>query len=341
MIKKVARYVHKRCYKSFDLDEFLSDLSMISWWDTYSCDNVEQAVDIFSDKFVGLLDRHAPSKTIQTRANYVPWLSSETKQFMKIRNEAQSLAAISNKPEDWTNYKLLRNFVTGRLRSEETNWKKLKLQNSSKNPAEQWRNVLGWLGWKNSGSPTQLFHEGKLVSKPMDIADCQNHYFTDKVKNILLDMPDPVSDPLNKLRQLMRDRSSIFSLHSAHPDEVQKIILQLKNSKSTGLDTIDSQIIKYSLPYILPAVTHIVNLSINSGIFPNQWKTAKVIPLLKSGDPLNPKNYRPVAMLPILSKVLEKVVFCQVSAYMENNGLMHPNHHGFRQNHSMTDGWKL
>ena len=224
--------------------------------------------------------------------------------------------------------------VTGRLRSEEANWQSSKLQNSSKNPAEQWRNILGWLGWKNSGAPTQLFYEGKLLSKPVDIANCQNQYFIDKVKNILLGMPAPVSDPLSKLKLLMRNRSSVFSLNSAHPNEIQNIILQLKNSKSTGLDTIDTYILKCSLAYILPAVTHIVNLSLNSGIFPSKWKTAKVIPLFKSGDSLNPKNYRPVAMLPILSKVLEKVVFCQVSKYMEKNSLMHPNHHGFRQNHS-------
>ena len=92
----------------------------------------------------------------------------------------------------------------------------------------------------------------------------------------------------------MRDRSSVFHLHFAYPDEVEKIILQLKNSKSAGLDTTDSQILKVSLPYILSAVTHIVNLSINSGTFLSQWKTAKIFPLLKNWDPLSPRNYRPV-----------------------------------------------
>ena len=83
-----------------------------------------------------------------------------------------------------------------------------------------------------------------------------------------------------------------------------------------------------------------MNLSFASGIFPCQWKTTKIIRLFKSGDPLSPTSYRRVAMLPILSKVLEKVVF------MEKNGLMHPNHQGFRQNHStatcliqMYDKW--
>ena len=145
-----------------------------------------------------------------------------------MRDQTQGLAAASNREEDWLNYRQLRNLVTGRLRSEEANWKKSRLQNYSNNPAEQWRNVLDWLGWKTSGSPTQLFHDGKLISKPLDIADCQNQYFINKIKNILSGLSPPVSDPLNKLRLLMRDRSSIFHLHSAHPDEIEKIILQLK-----------------------------------------------------------------------------------------------------------------
>ena len=71
-----------------------------------------------------------------------------------------------------------------------------------------------------------------------------------------------------------------------------------------------------------------------------------MIPLFKKGDPLDPKNFRPVAILPIISKILEKVVFIQVVNYMESNKLMHPSHHGFRAGHStvtaliqMYDSW--
>ena len=62
------------------------------------------------------------------------------------------------------------------------------------------------------------------------------------------------------------------------------------------------------------------------------------IPLHKKDDPLDPKNYRPVAILPILSKILEKVVFLQVVDYMEANDFMNPSHHGFRTKHSTTTG---
>jgi hypothetical protein len=82
-------------------------------------------------------------------------------------------------------------------------------------------------------------------------------------------------------------------LSSVHPDTLRKIILSLKNRKSYEVDTIDTYIIKLMVDDILPAVTHIVPLSIQQSAFPSLYKTAKEIPL--------PKNYRPVAILCILS----------------------------------------
>ena len=89
---------------------------------------------------------------------------------------------------------------------------------------------------------------------------------------------------------------------------------------------------------ITPALTHIINLSIQTSTFPTLWKHAKVIPLLKPGseDQLMPKSYRPVALLSVLSKVLERAIFMQTVQYMNEQNLMHPYHHGFRTDHSTT-----
>ena len=87
---------------------------------------------------------------------------------------------------------------------------------------------------------------------------------------------------------MMKDRVSVFSLSCVHPDTVKKIILSLKNSKSCGIDSIDTYILKLMVDDILPAVTHIVNLSVQQATFPSLYKVAKVIPLFKKDDPLVP-----------------------------------------------------
>ena len=145
-----------------------------------------------------------------------------------------------------------------------------------------------------------------------------------------------MSDPLAKLKSLMEGRKCSFSFRAAHPDEVEKVVSGLSNSSSFGLDEIDTSIIKLIKPDILPALTHIVNLSIATGVFPTFWKKSKIIPLHKKEDLLNPKNYRPVAIIPIFSKILEKIVFNQVVEYLATNNLIHPNHHAYRADHNTT-----
>ena len=81
-------------------------------------------------------------------------------------------------------------------------------------------------------------------------------------------------------------------------------------------------------------LTRIINSSISSGIFPEEWKEAIITPILKKGDPTKKENYRPVSCLPVAAKVLEKIVNDQVSHFMETNNLLPQNQHGFRPKRS-------
>ena len=134
----------------------------------------------------------------------------------------------------------------------------------------------------------------------------------------------------------MWNRSCTFDFGSVYPDEVSKLIDNLKATKSCGLDDIDSYIIKLTKEDLLAPITHVINLSIQNQKFPFQWKVAKVIPLHKKDEILYPQNYRPVSLLPILSKILERAVFGQMIKYLEENHLLHPSHHGFRSRHNTT-----
>ena len=134
----------------------------------------------------------------------------------------------------------------------------------------------------------------------------------------------------------MKDKSSVFTLKAVSPDSVRKIIKGLKNSKASGVDNIDTYIVKLIADEASPAITHIINLSIQEAVFPTLYKAAKVIPLHKKEDPLEAKNYRPVAILCILSKIIERAIFIQIVDYMNIHGYFHPNHHGFRAEHSTS-----
>merc|ERR1712081_108718 len=113
----------------------------------------------------------------------------------------------------------------------------------------------------------------------------------------------------------MENKSCLVNFRPVYPDEVIKIISDLNNSSSFGLDEIHTYIVKLLKNELTPALTHIVNLALVKRTFPESWKTSKIIPLHKKDDVLNPNNYRPVAILPILSKILERAVFNQMIEY--------------------------
>ena len=173
------------------------------------------------------------------------------------------------------------------------------------------------------------------------MANIMNNFYVNKVAGIRGALPPPSEDPLARLRELMAGNAAPkLSLLPVHPDTVHWIIKNLKNSKASGWDNIDTYIIKLIGQEIVPALTHIVNTSITTAVFPASYKTSKIIPLLKNSqlDKLDPSSFRPVSLLPVASKILERVVFLQVVEYLDTNGLLHPNHHGFRSNHSVTTG---
>ena len=315
-IKSSPSYIRKRSFKNFDPSDFIYAIQQVSWLEIYLCTEVNQAVKLLSTKITAILDRMAPMKTFQIRNNYCPWLSQLTKDIMLERDRLQKVAAESRNQEDWKNYKKLRNQVNNRLKSEEKTWQRLKLIECGQDSSKLWKTVKGILSWTSSGSPSQLFHDGKLWTRPQEVATVQNEFFLDKVKQIRENLPPPVSDPLAKLKSLMFGRKCSFKLAAVHPDDVDKIIAGLKNSKSFGLDLIDTQVIKLIKAEIVPALTHVINLSIDSQEFPEYWKKAKIIPLHKKEDLLNPQNFRPVAILPIFSKILERAVFNQIIIYL-------------------------
>ena len=326
-IKSQPSYIRKRSFKNFVSSDFISAVNQIRWLDVYLCSDPNSAVELLSNKITAILDIMAPMKTFQVRTNYNPWLSQETKRMIDERDRLHKLAVDTQNTEKWADFKVLRNKINNRLKSEERVWQKIKLNDCENNSKDLWKNVKKILSWKSSGSPNQLFVNGNLVTKPQDVASAQNEYFLDKIRTIRENLPPPVTDPLAKLSNLMIGRTCSFSFSAVHPDSVDKIICDLGNSSSFGLDLIDTKVIKLIRPAIVPALTHIINLSLSTSKFPQFWKNAKIIPLHKKDDQLNPKNFRPVAILPVFSKVLERVVFNQIVEYLSSNSLLHPSHH--------------
>ena len=301
--------------------------------------NVDMAVDIFTKKLTDILDKMAPVKKFQVRSKYAAWLTKKSKDLILKRDRAFQIASTSGLDGDWAGYKQLRNQAISQLRKDKLNWQQSKLISCEEgsDTGRLWKNILGWLNWTSTSSPTKLRSNGTIETSPTRIAEIQNRYYIDKVKTIRGNLPDRGRDPLKVLKNVLLENQAVFSTQPVHADQIDKIIRELRNSKSSGVDNIDTYILKITGKWIVPSVCHIVNLSIRSNKFPNKWKIAKVVPLYKGkGAKIDPKNYRPVAILPIMSKVLERSIFLQIVAFMDGNNFFNPSHHAYRSFHSTT-----
>ena len=125
-----------------------------------------------------------------------------------------------------------------------------------------------------------------------------------------------------------------FTLHPISLQSLHKIIFSMRNSSARGDDGLCIRILKLSFSAIGHVLLYIINLCITTNDIPDLWKHAQVYPIHKSGDPSDPSNFRPISVLPVISKIVERVVQRQLYYYLSANHLLSSTQHGFRPRHS-------
>ena len=117
-------------------------------------------------------------------------------------------------------------------------------------------------------------------------------------------------------------------------EHIVGIFNRLKNKSSYGCDNISNKLLKYAKAFLIKPLTLLINQTLSTGVFPNELKISRVRPLFKNGDTSNINNYRPISILPSISKIFEYVIFHQLFDYMSHNALFCQEQFGFRTGHS-------
>ena len=246
----------------------------------------------------------------------------------------------------WTEFKLLRNKINNILKYEERDYKRKQIFDSLGIPSKSWSLAKSYMNWdSNSGPPTELEIKGKLISKACIIASEMNDFFLSKVKTIR-DAIEFSPSNFDSCKKIMSQKKCKLSVTYVTLSKVKKLLQNLNSSKSLRIDELDNYSLKVSAEEICRPVHHIVTLSLLQCKFPTVWKYSKIIPLHKKGSKLDRKNYRPVAILSPISKILEKIIFEQIYGFFNRNKIFHPYLHGYRENCStqtalitMYDRW--
>ena len=337
--------IKKRNYKNFSEADFLNDVNQNVTNGTFDKvlknEDVDEASAIFSGIFGTILNRHAPLKVFQVRNNYAPWISAETKEMIKTRDKLQKEAVDENCSEKYREYKCLRNIINSRLPSDEINHYKSKFYQDDPSMSATWKNVNDYLNTSkrsHSNSPNIIKHNGEIHTAPRSIANAINDTFLKKVKDLREKVSDnPNIDPKERLSNFLQKRDeeiTEFNLKILSKQNLRKLLKKRKGNRSSGIDFIDGYSIKLAAPLIEDILIHLVNLTIEQSIYPKLWKMNKVSPQFKKGDKTCGENWRPVTDIVFVSKIAEAAVFEQIAEHFKKNKLWHPNHHGFRPNHS-------
>jgi len=160
----------------------------------------------------------------------------------------------------------------------------------------------------------------------------------DELNNFFINVPIDISGAAaytQELKAQPNPRENLFSFHVVNEFDVLKAISATK-SNAIGADDISIKFIKEILPAVLPVITAIFNKSLTTSKFPHQWKSAIVRPSQKSANPTTPADYRPISILPALSKCLERIVHQQFCHFLNQNNIISVYQSGFRKNHSTT-----
>ena len=281
------------------------------------------------------LDVQAQVKNFQVKRKYCAWINESAKKVIARKKELFEIWKRTKLKSDHKLYRLQSNYQVRLLRKLKADYITARLR-STLQSQDMWKAAKAQVGWHSAGSPTSLVINGELTSNNQVMAQSTNEFFVKKVEDISKKIPVTDKDPLDYTKEYLKDKIvPKFEFNKVTTGQVIRVIEHLKNSDACGHDDISTNAMKQMKYSIAPSLAHIINLSFSQGKYPRIWKMAKIVPLFKNnGEKTDQTKYRPIALLPVFSKVIEKIVSEKLNNHLESNLLYSDKQHGYRARRS-------
>jgi len=227
--------------------------------------------------------------------------------LIRERDTAWAKARQSDSDSDWIRFRQLRNKCTVAIRQAKADYFIAKTTTNLKNPKLFWQNLKYIAGNKKSSDfPSCITMDTTIISDKEQILNHFNKHFIDsgslfESHNVL-----PSNNDFISAETIFKNEEFTF-VHIKSSD-VHKALKALVINKSPGPESVENIYLKMAADIISTPLTYLLNLSIDTGVIPEIWKSAFVTPLFKGGDPKIVNNYRPISKLCILSKILESLI---------------------------------
>ena len=203
---------------------------------------------------------------------------------------------------------------------------------AKKDPKQTWKlvNELSSRKTSNAATVKEIKLPDKEVTNAPAIADAFNSHFTSIGERLASNIDSSNTDPTFYIKPT----NTVFSFNRIEIHNVTRLLETINSNKATGPDGIPGRILMLSADVVSPSLTKIFNQSLIQGIYPDDWKIAKVVPVFKNGARNDLNNYRPISIISAVAKIFGKLVHDQFYCYLTSNDLLSKYQSGFRPNHS-------
>ena len=295
----------------------VSDLN----WDKLKdpCEDVNAKFTFFHDQLSKCVRRHVPLTKVSQKAlsfRDKPWITLKIQRMIAKRDKYLNKFHKTHNLDTEYLYKKFRNKVVFEIRKSRNDYYNNYFSTHKHNMKKLWSGIRSIINVssKSGYCISQLIQDGKEIDDPTKMANIFNKFFVNVSQKVTSGIPRTRKCPLDYLKR--RNDKSLF-LSNATPEETEALINSLQEGKAVGPNSVPIKLLKMiSRPISLPLCL-IINESFTSGIILDNLKLAKVITLYKKGSRDNPTNYRPISLLSIFSKIIEKIMYERVYRFLE------------------------
>ena len=320
---RVARFEPRfkiiRDMKNFDLPAYIADTATIPFNLVYATDCTGDGLNTLNHLLFSCIERHTPLKRIKVTRPQAPWMKDLTISNLQQRfHEKRTLAHQTQIDSDWKEFRDARNALKREIKHTKKSFYRRLL--ASKKPKEVWKLIHRFLHPKKS----------VISIQPSEL----NAHYLSTAPRILGSKPTSVADIELLLRDSATEVDQEFEFQPVTYNQVLKEIKSLRSDCSAGYDNLPVSLVKPIADHLASPLTHIINTGIAENTFHQQWKIGKVTPIPKTEQSITPDQFRPVTVLPILSKIFERLMARQIINYIEQNQIYKQTMSGFRKRHS-------
>ena len=324
--------IKKRTYNAKNIARFNNSLINQNWDYVFNEPTAQGAFTAFQRLIDLHIERAFPLQTV--KMNYKskhPWMTAGLRSQIKERNTLSNMSKQQPANEELhKKYKKCRNTVISNLRNAEHNYYSEQLEITGTDLSKRWKVMKQILGIDNKkilNAQRFVVHGNELADRH-DIAKAFNDYFT----SIGSTLTSSISSNTNPLSYINVVGHTLYMPNVSNNDVIS-IVHSLKNS-SPGWDGLPAFVAKQCVNGFITPLTKIINMCITQGVFPNEVKLARVVPVYKCNNKQTLSNYRPISILTFFSKVIETIMYNTIAKFLETKATIHDRQFGFRTNHS-------